>query len=65
MDCDSALMAYLPVEKEDIKAFDFTLAVAPVKIRVPGCFAEESLLCARRRGSVCWEKRKAPLLLNC
>lgn len=44
MDCDSALMAYLPVEKEDIKAFDFTLAVAPVKIRVPGCFAEESLL---------------------
>ena len=33
---DSARKANFPVEKEDIWAFDFTLAVAPVKMRVGG-----------------------------
>jgi hypothetical protein len=37
-------------------------AVAPVKIRVGGCLALESLVVWRRRGRAAWEKMRAPLL---
>lgn len=48
--------------KEDIKAFAFTEAVAPVKMRVGGnSAAGEALRVERRRGRTAREKRKAPL----
>ena len=61
------------VEKDDICALDFTLAVAPVKIRVGGRVVVVLLLLLlggglvgwtweRRRGREYWEKRKAPFL---
>lgn len=47
--------------KEDIRAFAFTLAVAPVKMRVGGNSAGgEDLRVESRRGRTAREKRKAP-----
>lgn len=64
---DRARRANFPVEKEDIRALDFTLAVAPVKIRVGGWVPLRGLDCtwARSKGRACWEKRKAPFLDAC
>lgn len=59
---ESARMAYLADAKPDILALLLTDAVAPVKMRVGGYFAEESPAVLRRSGSAAWEKMKAPLL---
>lgn len=56
-------MANFAEAKPDMRALAFMLAVAPVKIRVGGCLVEGSLAVRTRRGSVAWEKMKAPLLL--
>lgn len=58
-DWERARRAYFPVEKVDIMAFDFTEAVAPVKIKVGGWAASVAL---RRSGRAAWEKRNAPVL---
>lgn len=49
----------MPVLKEDIRAFAFTLAVAPVKMRVGG-YSGLVLRPERRSGRTAREKRKAP-----
>jgi hypothetical protein len=48
------------VAKAAKRALPFTEAVAPVKIKEGGC--SDVLVEARRRGTVAWEKLKAPLL---
>lgn len=55
-------MAYLAVANPAILALLFTEAVAPVKMRVGGYFAEGSSAVFRRSGSAACEKMKAPLL---
>ena len=59
-----ARIAYFAVLKLDMRALDFTEAVAPVKMRVGGYLAEGSSACWRSRGRVCCEKKKAPLLFD-
>jgi len=48
------------VAKAAKRALPFTEAVAPVKIKEGGF--SDVLVEARRRGTVAWEKLKAPLL---
>lgn len=51
-------MANLPVAKEEQRAEPLREAVAPVKMRVGGCFGgEEDSRDLRRSGRVDWEKR--------
>lgn len=55
-------MAYLAVEKDDMRALLLTDAVAPVKMRVGGYCAALSSAVFRRSGNTACEKRNAPLL---
>lgn len=64
MEVDRARKANFAQEKPDICAFDFTEAVAPVKMRVPGYFAEPSSECFSSNGRLFCEKIKAPLLFG-
>lgn len=60
-DCANALSANLPEAKAENVAEPFRLAVAPVNIKVGGCFNVASLA-LRRSGRVLWAKRKPPFL---
>lgn len=58
----SARSPHLGAANDDICAFAFNDAVAPVNISVGGYSAESSLACLRSSGKLAWAKMAAPFL---